>query len=409
MKKISRKLDNSAKAFSVGGKKHTNTFRLTASLKEKININFLKEAVNKTLKKYPSYKVKLKSGFFWNKLEFNTNKPVVEEDNKKFDLTKTNDYLFRVTYFNNMINLDACHILTDGLGAIILLKEILSNYLDLKYELKTNKNKIKNEINYIEDEHLKYVNKKLTYKNKNINSSFLIKDKSFLKFTKTNHFIINLSNLKNKCKKNNVSITEYLTAIYIYAIYNSLYDKTTNKDITLTVPIDLRRYYNVESFSNFFTSMNIESNIVNNPDISFDKLLKQISNEYKTKLTDDNIPKYLFRDVKLGTNPVVNLMPLFIKRFFMNNISKYIVKSTTSTFSNVGPIKLEDKYKKYINNIVAYANAGKIQRIKCTTCSYENNFIITINSNIENNKFEDEFSNLLKKYVGNFNLKNSIK
>ena len=38
------------------------------------------------------------------------------------------------------------------------------------------------------------------------------------------------------------------------SIYESVYDRTSKKDIVLNVPIDLRRHYNVEAFSNFFIS-----------------------------------------------------------------------------------------------------------------------------------------------------------
>ena len=68
MKKSSRKLDNTAKAFSLEEKQNKNNFRLSVILKEEVNENILKQALLKTLDKYPSYRVKLKTGFFWNYL-----------------------------------------------------------------------------------------------------------------------------------------------------------------------------------------------------------------------------------------------------------------------------------------------------------------------------------------------------
>ena len=36
-----------------------------------------------------------------------------------------NDYLFKVTYFDKKINVDMCHMLTDGMGGTIFIKSII--------------------------------------------------------------------------------------------------------------------------------------------------------------------------------------------------------------------------------------------------------------------------------------------
>ena len=60
-----RRLDNSAKIFPIASsKKYSSVFRLSAVLKEKIEPNILKKAVEKVLKHLPSFKVKLKKERF---------------------------------------------------------------------------------------------------------------------------------------------------------------------------------------------------------------------------------------------------------------------------------------------------------------------------------------------------------
>ena len=60
-----RRLDNSAKIFPIASsKKYSSVFRLSVVLKEKINPKILKEAVNISLKKLSSFKVRLRKGFF---------------------------------------------------------------------------------------------------------------------------------------------------------------------------------------------------------------------------------------------------------------------------------------------------------------------------------------------------------
>ena len=114
-----RRLDNSAKIFPIAaGKKYSTVFRLSAVMKEKVDSRILYESVNLTLDKYPSFKVRMKEGFFWYYFEYNSKKPIVEEEKgypcKYIEPRTNNYYLFKVTYFENKINIDIFHSLTDG-------------------------------------------------------------------------------------------------------------------------------------------------------------------------------------------------------------------------------------------------------------------------------------------------------
>ena len=139
MNKKWRRLDNTAKIFSMEEYTNNNTFRLSVVLKEKINASYLKDAVIHTLIDYPSYKVRVRAGFFWNYLENNDKDIIIEEETEmpceSINFVMNNDYLFKVTYFDSKINLDICHILTDGVGATIFLKSIIYNYLNIKKDL----------------------------------------------------------------------------------------------------------------------------------------------------------------------------------------------------------------------------------------------------------------------------------
>ena len=411
IQKTWRKIDNTAKAFTMEEKKCTNTFRLSVVLKELIDAKILKEAIVNTLNIYPSYKVKMKSGFFWNYLKINNNDPIIEPEKNKsvktINFGKNNNYLFKVTYIGNKINLDVCHILTDGIGATIFLKGIIYNYLNLKYGLAEDSNDFILDNNYHHDQLLKNANKKLLCEEKN-KKAFIIKEKFNIFNNNTYHFIIDLSKFKEVCKNNNVSVSEYLSALYIYAIYNTIYDKKSKKDISVTVPVDLRKHYNVNSFSNFFTCMNIKINLLKEKYVTFKKILKEVKKEYKNKLTLDNIQKYLSRDVKLGTNIGIGMVPLFIKKPFMKHFGSLFNQNTTTTLSNIGPVKIADKYKKYIDNILILVNTGRMQKVKCTVCSYENKLTITINTSLKNNKLEQEFYKLLTKCVGNVKLESNL-
>ena len=65
-------------------------------------------------------------------------------------------------------------------------------------------------------------------------------------------------------------------------------------------------------------------------------------------------------------------------------------------------------YKKYINNIFVLVLPNKVQKIKCTVCSYDDKLNITMNSNIKDDEFEKEFLNNLKKNIYKVDIESNI-
>jgi len=404
-----RKLDNTAKIFSMEDYTNNNTFRLSVVLKEKVNPSYLKDAVIRTLIDYPSYKVKIRAGFFWNYFEKNDNDVIIEEESEmpcqSINFVMNNDYLFKVTYFDKKINVDMCHMLTDGMGGVIFIKSIIYNYLNIKYDLDIKVEDKYYDAGYGRDQYLRRYDKSMfsVDKSKNI---FLIKDKYNIDINKTYHYIIDVDMFKRVCKKYDVSVTVLLTSLYVLALYNTVYDKKSGRDIYINLPVDMRKHFNVYAFSNFFTCMDIKANI-NKGNVSFDSVLKQIKSEFGSKLKIENLKGYLSRDVKLGTNVAIRLVPLFIKKPIMKTLEKVVRRSTT-TLSNIGVFSVDDRYEKYIENVLVLVNPGNIQKVKCTICSFNGMLNVTINSNLDNNKFEVEFNRLLEEYIGKIKVESNV-
>lgn len=408
-KKDWRRLDNVAKVFSLHSKNNTNVFRYSVILKEKINKKILEKALEKAINSYRAFKVKISSGFFWNYLEINNKKIIIQEESeipcKRIDFEKNNDYLFKVTYFKNKINLDIFHVLTDGTGAIKFLKSIIYNYLSLKHNISYKEQEEGTNI-YYNDQYLKNYNKNIEV-NSDIESAYLIEGKVNKKINNTYHYITNIKDIKKVCKKYNVTITEYLTAIYIYSIYTSIYNKKSNKEIIIEVPINLRPYYEVDTLSNFFACMNINPKIIKNNNTKLTDILKEVKKEFKRKTEIDKVKSYLTRDVNLGMNIYIRLVPLFIKKLFIKYLGNLFSRSSTTTLSNVGKIEVDSKYEKYIDNILVLVMPGEIQKIKCTICSFNKNLNITINSNIDDINFEKKFYDVLKTDIKNITIKSN--
>ncbi len=198
-----RRLDNSAKIFPIStGKKYSTVFRLSAVLKEKVEPKILEEAVNQALEKYKSFKVRMKSGFFWYYLEDNLKQPIIEEEKdypcKYIDSRRNNNYLFKVTYFENKVNIDIFHSLTDGNSGTTFFKEIIYTYLELRHPevLDADERRIK-KIDYdTEDSYMKNYDKKAK-SNASGKRAYILKGKKIqLGAISAIHEIIDLEDLK---------------------------------------------------------------------------------------------------------------------------------------------------------------------------------------------------------------------
>lgn len=398
-----RKLDNSAKIFPISsGKKYSTVFRLSVILKESIQPDILKMAVEKALEEYEFFRVRLKNGFFWNYLEYNPKKPIIEQEKeypcKYIDPKGNNQYLFKVTYFDRKINIDIFHSLTDGNSGIMFFKEIIYNYIELshKEEFKEElRNKRKFDLS-IEDSYIKNYNKK-SDGNKSSKKAYKLAGKKIkLGAISAIHEIIDLQELKKEAKSKEATITQYLTAVLIYSIYKANYLKNKGKKpIKVCIPVNLKKYFSSNTISNFFSYITVETHMQKDNLDTFDKILTFVKKDFERKLTSEEIQKTMSGNVKLGTNLFVKIVPLVLKKPIIRLIYLEIRKYTTTTFSNIGRIGIIGKYQKYIEEFLMLIAPEPVEKIKCSACSFENHIVFTFTSILDDCSIEKAFYQFL--------------
>ena len=399
-----RKLDNSAKIFPISnGKKYSTVFRLSVVLKETIKPEILQKSVEIALEKYKSFKVRMKPGFFWYYFEHNTKTPIVEEERnypcKYIDTRSNNGYLFKVTYFENKINIDIFHSLTDGDSGTIFFKEIIYTYLELAHpEILKEEQRITRKIEYnTEDSYIKNYDK-TAKSNASGKKAYILKGaKLKLGEISAIHQIIDLEQLKEETKKQNATITQYLTAVLIYAIYEANYIKSKGKKpVKVCIPVNLKKYFPSKTMSNFFSYLTVEAELKKDNLDTFEKILDFVKKDFKQKLTEEEITKTMSTNVKIGNNPFIKIIPLFIKKPLVRIGYTEIRKYTTTTFSNIGRVGIIGKYKDYIDYFLMLIAPEQVEKIKCSSCTFENKMVFTFTSIMQNNQIEKRFYEFLK-------------
>lgn len=401
-----RRLDNSAKIFPIStGKKYSTVFRLSAVLKEIVEPRVLEEAVRQALEKYEFFKVRMKQGLFWYYLEDNSKLPKVEEEQdypcQYIDSRRNNNYLFKVTYFQNKVNIDIFHSLTDGNSGSTFFKEIIYTYLELMHPEVLNEEQRrvrKIDCDYdAEDSYMKNYDKK-SKSNASGKKAYVLKgNKIPLGAISAIHEIMDLEDLKRESKKHGATITQYLSAVLLDCIYQENYVKNRGKKpIKICIPVNLKKYFPSKTMSNFFSYITIEAEMKKDGLDTFEKMLDFVKGDFRKRLTEEEIMKTMSANVKIGNNPFIRPIPLVIKKAIVRLSYIEIRKYTTTTFSNIGRIGMIGKYKDYIDYFLMLIAPEPVEKIKCSSCTFENKMVFTFTSILQDNRIEKRFYEFLK-------------
>ncbi len=399
-----RRLDNSAKIFPLSSsRKYSSVFRISAVMKEKVIPSSLEKAVNGALSKFIFFKVRLKKGFFWYYFEYNDKKVVIEEEKdypcKYIDPITNNDYLFKVTYFDKKINIDIFHSLTDGNSAIQFFKEIVYQYIEIVYA-NDFKNALRTDRKFdynIEDSYLKNYNKK-SKNNIKSKKAYILKGRKIpFDAIRATHEILDLTKLKEITKQKGVTMTQYLTAVLIQSIYKgNMKQKENNRPIKICVPVNLKKYFKSKTLSNFFSYITVTADGNKIDYNNLDDILKLVKNDFENLLKPEEIMKTMSLNVKLGNNFFIRIIPLFLKQIFVRLSYLEIRKYTTTTLSNIGRIGIIAEYQKYIEQFLFLIAPERVEKIKCSTCSYGDKMFFTFTSVLMPTNIEKEFKAILE-------------
>lgn len=401
-----RRLDNTAKLFPVIANENiSHVFRISSTLKHPIDPKLLQQALEDILPWFDGFRVRLRRGFFWFYFENNKKKPLVEKEAtypcKYIDPHMNQQFLFRVSYYDCRINLEVFHALSDGMGAVTFLKELTYRYIELVNDQgKGNLGKSHPSEDCIldmEDSYVKYY-KKRRKKNYSTKKAYQVKGKKlYLDAISVIHGYVELDGLKKLCKKHKVSITKYLTAVMIWSVYEEYLNKQPNKDpICINLPVNLRTFFDSSTTSNFFAVTIIEF-LAQSEEHTFEEVLHEVSRQMDEKITREKIEEIIAYNVSAEKNPLIRILPLFIKNIGLNYIFRKSSKTITITFSNLGKVEVLPRYRDEIEKFHAMMGVFKKQEMKCTMMSYKDQAVITFTSVFENAYLQKAFFRNLAK------------
>ncbi len=395
------KLDNAATIYpSTLSKKYAAMFRMSVSLDEKIDVRILKKALDNIIPIFPTFHYKLKSGLFWCYFRYNDKDFIIDEDKKnpllRMNFEINNDYLFRIRHYNKRIAIEYFHALTDGTGGITFLLTLVGEYLKLKHNLKITYN------NYVLDpskpidnklfrdqffdiarKYGKFEKNKRAYhfKGEKINSNLL----NII----TGH--IKIDELKKVAHKYDCTITEYLASMMILSLQEMSDDDRNKKPIMVSIPINLRNIYHVESLRNFSSYINVGIN----PKLgnySLEEIINEVKSQMHILVSEKVVNAKVTANVNAMKNIFIRIIPLFIKRRALS-LSDFLLgdRFCSINFSNLGLIKLPNEMLPYIMDANFIIGRPRFNVCNSACISIKNDLYISFARTIKVPRFERKF------------------
>jgi len=406
------KLDNAAKLFPpVTSEKNSSVFRVSAVLTETVDKEVLQKTVDHVYDRFPMMFVKMRRGVFWHYFDNNWDKFRVQEE-KDFPCGvinpfENNGYLLKILYFNKRISVEMFHSVTDGGGAVELLKTILFYY----FRFLENGDNADSEGKIIlvddgvsagdmEDSFIRYC-EKVKYRKPRLKLAFKIKGTPFEIYgNNVVTGVVSAEALNKLAKTKNATITSYLTALLIYSIYMARQKYTGDKHpIMASVPVNLRKAFPSGTLRNFFAVVKVGGKV--DGATKFDDIVENITGQLKAKTEKSALKELIAHNIKLEKRVYSRFVPLILKKIFMLTAFNIMGETKkTVTVSNIGNIAVPSGFEAKINIMEAVLYPTPRSPLNCAVCSVNDKLAISFSRTITETDIIRYFLNYLSEHEG---------
>ena len=403
------RLDNAAKIFpGQNTRAWSNVFRLGAELKSEVDPEILRVALNNTLKRIPTFNVRIRNGAFWHYFEKNPGEAPIKPDVKnicyRINFKENNGFLFRVYYRGKRINVDVYHALCDGYGAVVFLGTLVGEYLKLQGEeisynnfvLDTSEAPRESEL---EDSYNKYADSKARFKRPDKWVYHYKGTKMPMHTANYTQAEMPFEQLHKISKSYGVTVTEFLAALVIDVLYRQQIKegKKKQREISAQIPVNLRKAFPSETLRNFVLCLRV----VIDPTLgeyTFEEILRSVSLQLKLANDKKLINALMTENLKLERHTVLKYLPLPLKDFGVGISFAITAEQTTSTLvSSLGVIKFPEEVEEHIEKLMFFTGAGMVNGSRCATLTFKDKLMFSFSNCYMESDLEREFYTRLVK------------
>ncbi len=383
-----------------------NVFRISVTLKEEIDPAILNEAVESLADRFPTFYVCLSKGLFWYALQSASRMPWVRED-FAYPLThmgrrEMSSCCLRIFYYKNRIAAEFFHVISDGTGGSAYVQTLLEKYLELKHGVYTDRSE-------------RIVDWEVAPSEEELEDSFFKNSPGFGAGRKEensyklhgskekNHFrrlicgTVDASCLKAAAKKYHCTITVYLAAVMaksIMAIQAQERVLKHQKPVKVTLPVNLRRFFNSRTLRNFALALNVGVD-PRFGTYSVQDLCDTISHQLSSKATAQYLAGMIGANVLPQQNLLLRLTPLPLKNLVMGMVYSAEESKGSINISNLGLVKLPASVAGYVDSMDFIIGPQRSYPNNCSVVTCNGKTRINMISMITESELERRFFSAL--------------
>ncbi|GHV02758.1 hypothetical protein FACS189485_04180 [Spirochaetia bacterium] len=397
-------LDNAAKIFPPSTTKDdTKVFRFSCELREAVDPAILQHALDAGIEQFPFYCSTIRRGFFWYYFAASDLKPEVREEYKPpcaplYGVDR-NNLLFEVTFYRFRINLEIYHALSDGIGALQFLKTIVSYYLREKHsdvigdDVLLRSDDASGE-QRSDDAFDKYYSKKKSPKiprlarGQQLPRAYRIRGE---KFSESRLGLIegrvSAQALLEKAHEQKATISELLTSLLICAFHEGMKVRDEERPVSISIPVDLRKFFATSSARNFFSVINVSHNF-STQGKTFEDVLAQVKKSLREQLSAEKIFERINQLSSFEHALPIKIVPLAVKVPVLKKAAGNAEKANSAAFSNLGKITMPLALVPYIRLFDVFTSTTRPQ---ICICSFEDTMVISFTSPFISSDVERSF------------------
>ena len=405
------RLDNAAKIYPAAlGRNWSNVFRLSATLKEPVDMEVLRDALDVTVRRFPSIAVRLRKGAFWYYLQQIPHAPQIRQEVgcplARMPMSEIRKCAFRVVVYKNRIATEFFHALTDGNGGMVFLKTLVAEYIHQKYGVLVRSGEgILDRLEdpaaeELEDSFLKYAGD-FSASRKDSNAFQVRGTPEPDQFRHLTCFRISAPEVLAKAHEYGVSLTSFLCAAMLAALQDLQAEtepiRRRRAPVKVLIPINLRRLFPSRTLRNFvlYAIPSVETRL---GAYTFPEICKRVHHQMALGMDHRHLATMIAANVNSELNPVLKVMPLFIKNIAMKAVYNAVgeCKSTLS-LSNLGAVKLPEELRPYVERFDFILSPQATAPYNCGVLSYDGWLYVNFTRTIREPKLERHFFAVLQR------------
>ena len=404
MKKQWYRLDNAALIFpAVMRKNWNNVFRVSVTLKEPVDPELLSRAAEDLLPRFPTVFVRLRTGFFWYYLETVNKAPEAEED-YAWPLTpmtrrKLKKCCIRILYYQNRIAVELFHSVTDGTGGMAFLQNLAARYLTLKEGIT-----VAPEGNIVDPAEppkpeetrdcFQLCGAKASVSRAEENAYRLRGNPEEDLFRHIVTGVVPTETLLEKAHEQGVTVTAYLSAVMAEAVLARRREDPApgrRHHIKITVPVNLRKTFSLNTLRNFTLAVNIGFD-PRLGEYSHPEICRLMYHQLQAETIPQKMAGRVSTNVELQRSLPLRLIPLPLKTLAMRLVYTLSGESKGClNISNMGVVKLPETMTPYVERFDFVIWVQYSYPNNCSVVSWQRKTYISMIRGIRDSELERLF------------------